>query len=197
VADRNLHHRGREDVSLARAQALALDAIAGAGGGYGKGGGAPISTYWEKLRDPRWQKRRLEVMSAAGFKCHQCSDSSTTLNVHHKIYHKGHAPWEYEDKELVCLCEPCHEGWHMLKGHANKLFVDLDDDGLRAMVGYGIAIALVTGKATKCQLGSSAAVRAFAQRFGLTEKQVVSLRNDDLWIDIKDIRTFIAKKRRR
>jgi hypothetical protein len=23
--------------------------------------------YWEKLKDPRWQKRRLEVLSGAAF----------------------------------------------------------------------------------------------------------------------------------
>ena len=65
--------------------------------------------YWELLRDPRWQKKRLEVMERAKFACEICGDKTTTLNVHHKFYQKGAKPWEYEDRSLQCLCEPCHK----------------------------------------------------------------------------------------
>lgn len=65
--------------------------------------------YYEKLKDPRWQKRRLEVMERAGFKCEWCSDESETLNVHHWFYDKGKEPWEYDTGHLACLCESCHE----------------------------------------------------------------------------------------
>lgn len=34
------------------------------------------------------------------------------LNVHHKYYIKGKAPWEYEDDALVTLCEECHRETH-------------------------------------------------------------------------------------
>ncbi len=34
------------------------------------------------------------------------------LNVHHKYYVKGKAPWEYEDDALVTLCEECHRETH-------------------------------------------------------------------------------------
>lgn len=66
------------------------------------------SSYFEKLRDPRWQKKRLEVMQAADFHCEICGDGEHTLNVHHKTYFKGREPWEYESKQLACLCESCH-----------------------------------------------------------------------------------------
>lgn len=68
--------------------------------------------YWEKLQDPRWQKKRLEVMQDAGFKCELCEDESNTLNVHHKEYFKGREPWEYNNTQLVCLCVDCHETLH-------------------------------------------------------------------------------------
>ncbi len=65
-------------------------------------------TYAEKLRDPRWQKKRLEIMQRDGFQCTSCGDDSTTLNVHHSVYQKGAMPWEYEDHFLTTLCELCH-----------------------------------------------------------------------------------------
>jgi hypothetical protein len=34
------------------------------------------------------------------------------LNVHHKYYIKGLAPWEYEDNALITLCEDCHKTIH-------------------------------------------------------------------------------------
>jgi hypothetical protein len=67
-----------------------------------------MKTYREKLRDPRWQRRRLEILSAAEFSCQACSDSESTLHVHHRRYIKGREPWEYDDQELVALCEDCH-----------------------------------------------------------------------------------------
>lgn len=72
-------------------------------------------TYAGKLKDPRWQKRRLEIMNAAGFICDQCGNDKETFNVHHKLYLKGLDPWEYEDKYLECLCEKCHKEWHQSK----------------------------------------------------------------------------------
>lgn len=65
--------------------------------------------YWEKLRDPRWQRKRLEVMERDGFACRSCGDSESTLNVHHGYYVKGREPWEYRDETLWTLCEECHE----------------------------------------------------------------------------------------
>lgn len=34
------------------------------------------------------------------------------LNVHHLHYKRGAAPWEYDDNELVTLCESCHKKEH-------------------------------------------------------------------------------------
>lgn len=65
-------------------------------------------TYAEKLKSPRWQKKRLEVFERDGFKCRLCSDSETTLHVHHKQYITGREPWEYEDSNFETLCSDCH-----------------------------------------------------------------------------------------
>ena len=67
------------------------------------------SPYSKKLRDPRWQKMRLEVMQRDEFACQHCSDGTSTLNVHHKEYERGRDPWDYPMEWLVTLCESCHE----------------------------------------------------------------------------------------
>lgn len=65
--------------------------------------------YSDKLRDPRWQKLRLEVMSQAFFTCEKCFDDKSPLHVHHNYYVSGREPWEYRTDSLSCLCENCHK----------------------------------------------------------------------------------------
>ena len=68
-----------------------------------------MKTYSEKLRDPRWQRKRLEIMQRDGFTCVSCRDATSTLNVHHCYYLPKTNPWEYNDNAMVTLCENCHQ----------------------------------------------------------------------------------------
>ena len=43
-------------------------------------------SYYEKLLDPRWQKKRLEILNRDEFKCRSCGDDKSTLHVHHGYY---------------------------------------------------------------------------------------------------------------
>lgn len=79
-------------------------------------------TYAEKLKDPRWQKKRLEIMQRDDFKCTQCNSSKKTLHVHHRFYLKGSEPWEYENDALRTLCEQCHAIRHRFEASAKDLF---------------------------------------------------------------------------
>lgn len=63
-------------------------------------------TYLEKLQDPRWQKKRLEVMQRDNFTCVCCGDKETTLNVHHLKY--TGKPWEAPNESLITTCKHCH-----------------------------------------------------------------------------------------
>ena len=65
-------------------------------------------TYAQKLKDPRWKVRRLEIIKAFNGKCAHC-DSTNRIEVHHINYRKDREPWEYRDSELMCLCRNCHE----------------------------------------------------------------------------------------
>lgn len=67
-----------------------------------------MKTYSEKLKDPRWQRKRLEIMHRDEFRCRVCGDEAKTLHIHHVRYIKGREPWEYKDFYLVTLCEDCH-----------------------------------------------------------------------------------------
>lgn len=74
-----------------------------------------MPSYGEKLKDPRWQRKRLEILQRSDFSCEQCGTQEKTLHVHHKVYRKGAAPWEYADEELEALCEDCHGTWHEIR----------------------------------------------------------------------------------
>ena len=64
--------------------------------------------YSEKLKDPRWQKKRLEILKRDNFTCKKCGDKTTTLHIHHLKYMKNKEPWETPKKDLITLCEDCH-----------------------------------------------------------------------------------------
>jgi hypothetical protein len=93
-------------------------------------------SYYELLQDPRWQRKRLEVMQAADFKCERCEAGDKTLNVHHKIYRKGANPWEYQISELMCLCRNCHNEHHGWSEKLKELIANLDASNLEELVGY-------------------------------------------------------------
>lgn len=65
--------------------------------------------YSAKLKDPRWQKKRLEIFERDGWKCWRCNSDTSTLCVHHRYYESDKEPWEYNNEALVTLCEECHK----------------------------------------------------------------------------------------
>lgn len=70
------------------------------------------ASYSEKLKDPRWQKKRLQVLDHAEWRCQMCGAKDRTLNVHHSYYTKGKEPWQYALGALIATCEPCHDVIH-------------------------------------------------------------------------------------
>lgn len=72
-------------------------------------------TYYEKLKDPRWQKKRLEVLERDEWTCKICKSVENTLNVHHKKYAKSGNPWDVELVDLETYCESCHEKYETNK----------------------------------------------------------------------------------
>lgn len=83
-----------------------------------------VKSYAEKLKDPRWQKKRLEILSRDDFMCQKCQDKESTLHVHHRYYESGVEPWDYEDHTLVTLCWDCHESEQKDYKEYGKILVD-------------------------------------------------------------------------
>lgn len=73
-------------------------------------------TYAEKLKDPRWQKKRLHILELDEWTCRSCGSTTKTLNIHHALYRKFANPWDYPDWDLITLCEDCHEKHEAIKG---------------------------------------------------------------------------------
>ncbi len=65
-------------------------------------------TYSEKLRDPRWQKKRLQIFERDNWTCLCCSSKDRELQVHHVVY-RHLDPWGYPDYLYQTLCNKCHE----------------------------------------------------------------------------------------
>jgi 5-methylcytosine-specific restriction endonuclease McrA len=66
------------------------------------------TAYQQLLRDPRWQKRRLEVFARDKWTCQECRTTTKELQVHHQWYVHGKMPWEVPMQALVTLCVGCH-----------------------------------------------------------------------------------------
>jgi hypothetical protein len=109
----------------------------------------PAMSYGAQLKSPFWQRKRLEVLEAAEFKCQRCWDSESTLHVHHKRYVKGRMAWEYSVNELLSLCESCHSVEHQMGDVFKTILATLDSDGPNGLDSvYGIVAGWVKGFAT-------------------------------------------------
>lgn len=71
-------------------------------------------SYSELLLDPRWKKKRLEIIKRDRFECSSCGRIFTQLNVHHKRYIYGVDPWDYNNEDLITLCVNCHREEHKI-----------------------------------------------------------------------------------
>ena len=93
-------------------------------------------TYADKFKDPRWQKKRLEIFEYHRFECQSCGSKEKTLHVHHKIYIKGRDPWDYLDEDLMCLCEGCHNTEHKTEKLIKGLLAECSADIKAEVIGF-------------------------------------------------------------
>lgn len=85
-----------------------------------------MSNYSELLQNPKWQKKRLEILERDKFTCRSCNADWKTLHVHHLYYDNKLKPWEYKEWDLITLCEDCHELLHLFeKSDFDMLYTNL------------------------------------------------------------------------
>lgn len=99
-------------------------------------------SYAEKLADPRWQKRRLEIFQRDNWKCVSCGNTEMQLEVHHLDYFNGKQPWEYPDDMLVTVCRECHGKEDVRAKHEQYLLQALKYAGFMAVDILAFASAL-------------------------------------------------------
>lgn len=79
----------------------------------------PITTltYNELLRSDQWKRKRAGIINRDKNRCCNCG-STKQLQVHHRQYHIHpvtgfkRAPWDYDNRFLITLCEICHSSGH-------------------------------------------------------------------------------------
>lgn len=125
--------------------------------------------YWQKLQDPRWQRKRLEILNQAEFCCEGCGDTESQLQVHHGYYEKGKEPWEYEDDTLWCLCDKCHEKAHALK---NAIDVALAKYRPTSLLPFAVGLGIINGRDSSFYARLQDVMR---QRPGIIERTVDAL----------------------
>ncbi len=74
----------------------------------------------EKLKDPRWQKKRLLIMQRDQFKCQRCGNTEENLQVHHLVYEENREPWDIPDENLITYCQSRHDTETILMKAATK-----------------------------------------------------------------------------
>jgi hypothetical protein len=96
-----------------------------------------MMTYAQQIKDPRWQKKRLEVLELQGFKCQECDATDQELHVHHPFYKRGAMIWEYDTgEELMCLCQKCHKNAHAIDEELKKSLSILSYNHKLRILGY-------------------------------------------------------------
>jgi len=81
-------------------------------------------TYFDKLKDPRWQKKRLLVLHRDKFTCSSCGSTDKELHVHHMMY-ESKIPWETRDFFLITLCTDCHKERHEKEKNTKLILSDI------------------------------------------------------------------------
>lgn len=96
----------------------------------------PRKSYVELLRDPRWQRKRLEIFERDRWECVNCGAADKTLNVHHVRYLPGRPPWESPSSDLETYCDECHKEVTALKKRLKELIDGVGHHNMARVIGY-------------------------------------------------------------
>lgn len=112
-------------------------------------------TYSDKLRSPKWQRKRLEILTRDNFSCRLCGDKETELHIHHLEYSFGLNPWEYSDDKLITYCKHCHlcveyiknDKVQFIANRADKLYIESKE-----VYAIGVNLTITTTNSTSIPL---------------------------------------------
>lgn len=73
--------------------------------------------YKELLFSAEWLEKRKHILKRDGYRCRMCG-AIAGLEVHHRQYHFNkisrifRKPWDYDNNNLLTLCNRCHQVGH-------------------------------------------------------------------------------------
>lgn len=97
-----------------------------------------MTDYYELLKHPNWQRKRLEILQRANFSCENCGSADKPLHVHHTYYESKHKPWEYPNESLHALCEDCHSKVQDRKTLFNRQLGKVGYAAIDGLYGYAL-----------------------------------------------------------
>ncbi len=140
-------------------------------------------TYAEKLKDPRWQRKRLEIFERDEWHCQCCLDGENTLVVHHLRYEKGKEPWEYPNECFKTLCESCHNNEFEVRPEYEKMLLSIiKEKGFMADDVYRIVKGFLG-----LNIKHAGEVTASFIEFILTDEEVIKTEWSAFWDNTKKI----------
>lgn len=137
-----------------------------------------MSTYYELLKHPLWQKKRLQILERSGFCCEVCGEEEKMLSVHHGYYEKGLKPWEYPDESLHCLCEKCHREAQDTDLMVRKTIAKLDQSNMHRVLGYALAAFCANEYDTPIELLSAEVALGIGDYTGLDPSAIIEAREE-------------------
>jgi len=102
-------------------------------------------TYFDLLKDPRWQRKSAEIKQRDDYQCLDCEADDKTLTVHHCIYEWGKNPWEYDDSTLKTLCTGCHQSRSKLEKSIRQIMAVLPTEAVEQIHGYVLGQYIQSG----------------------------------------------------
>jgi hypothetical protein len=138
-------------------------------------------SYYDLLKRPEWQEKRLRIMERDGFKCtgYYCEGGKGQLHVHHRFYRKGVNPWDYPDGTLETLCEACHESVETSKIALAEAIGRIPSHLLRNIRGYvdGLASMQSGNETTIFELENPDQIEGVADAIGVHVDSLMPLDN--------------------
>lgn len=57
----------------------------------------------------KWYELSKRIKARDKNTCQMCGRHDKPVSVHHLVYHEERKVWEYNDDELICICDDCHK----------------------------------------------------------------------------------------
>lgn len=153
-------------------------------------------TYYELLKHPLWQRKRLEILQRDNFECQSCASTEKTLHVHHTYYEKGKRPWEYPDESLRTLCEDCHKETTDVTAELQRQIGKLATIYLPVVLGYARGMEAFDDLNVVLDVRSHEDAVGIGAVFGLEAEEVIAALQESS-IDGKKLDHLAREKRRR